>query len=469
MFQNIKWKMLKKNITLNDRKGYSLLEVLVAVCVGLIAISLISQSFIAEQRLIVRSTNGSEINSQLKLALRTMAKNIRMSGYGAGVRLAGGASASAPFDDYSNILNAGMSSIKASNNGGYFYNGVSEITGSDQIFITYRDPSKEFIMDTPYMSSYQDPKIASCVTTMLYAANATLSYPPFSTLPAGGVLVLPSKGYLACSNDSTQKNYIWQMNRGDQVPGGFYLPLLAGTPSDRSINVIQHTNQPNDNSLFAQNCCPSKVSKGGGCSETDKIPGSNLTCGPLVQVGFYLGKDGIDPTKTNLYMDVLDFGQTQDFNSQNASNVLNLNHDDTNMNREIVLAKNIEDLRFEYCVISNNGCNTPAQDPADWNTAYNNCLDPNNTTNWCNANNTYIDGFPKELIPYIAAVRITLTGKSEKADINSKYKYTSIQDNLDGTGSPNMEDGYVRSVETTVVQLPNFGYSLKYTVATSSP
>lgn len=66
----------------NDEKGYTLVELIIAVAIGIVLISAASATYVSQSRAFRTQENVSEVNSQSKIAHNIMSNNIRSAGFG---------------------------------------------------------------------------------------------------------------------------------------------------------------------------------------------------------------------------------------------------------------------------------------------------------------------------------------------------------------------------------------------------
>jgi len=349
-----------------------------------------------------RLTAHSGMQDELRFAMQTITRQIRMTGFGVGFQVQG------------SVKWNGVSTLRTCNGcGQYDVDGNGSSTGergSDQLFLIYRNPSQQFVLDWNY-----------------YELNEVLC--EIDALRVGKLQSLLSTG--------TEEDDLAELSEGDTIAcfdetvrqGGLGLAWTirgeGGRPTPTAdLNVV-----PNVEAPFTTVC-----------------PGSlppRLSCGSLQGsiVGFYLYGDV-------LYMD--DNGDSYANPTQTLANAPLTNIGPSNTD-DIPIARGIEDFQLAFCIPA---FDDPAAATADQVRAdIQSCMEDPSSGTWHG---------PEDLddakARYVRAVRVTIVARGPQDNMGRAVvsRRPRAEDNV--PSNPESVQRYPRLVQSTVVQLPNYRY-----------
>lgn len=394
------------------QRGFSLLELMIASVIAVVISGMMFSVLTSQQRASIQEDGKSKMQENLRFAVGVMAKHIRMAGYGVGWRFVGGKL-------------EGMPTLRTCTNcGGYDFDGTADTgVGSDQIMVSYRNPSMEFQLDRDY---YQK-NVVNCTTSVLQVGGVVATNPDQDDAIVVSGTASGNADVVSCYDESepaTRRGLSWTavnaltMPRSSAIVG----PLVV---------------QPNAGAIFAT-ACPSG----------NTIP-ARMTCGLVrnTQIGFYLRNE-------TLWMD--DNGDARLNLTKTAGTTPMLSQSAPDNSDDFPLATGIEDVQVAVCVPGYP--NPSALSDVQRAVATRDCVTNPASAYWLKGAEF---GATESMAQYAAAVRLTLVAKGP-LDPNLRKtvsKRPSIEDHtvsdVPDSASRVSTTRYPRLVQSTIVQLPN--------------
>jgi prepilin-type N-terminal cleavage/methylation domain-containing protein len=271
-------------------RGFTLIELVIAMVVTALMILVIMMTFTAQNQLYRRQSDIGRTQQSLRLAMEIVSKDISLIGFGAGVagQYYGILPASTP--------NSALDAIEQ-------FNEIPAGSYSDALSLVYIDPDRThwgFIDQSAAGSGYASDY--RCGTTQLRFSSATVAV----------------AGYFS-EDDEQWDQIVCFSHSGNLGLGVSYIWAVSGD-GDSSTGIV--TVDQNSQTDYEDYC--------------DRGLPEELICGPLVQVSYYIDRDG-------------------DGNGPGTSAVPYLmmsTDDEMDDGDDIPIAAGIEDLQFGFCELT---------------------------------------------------------------------------------------------------------------------